>query len=56
MRPRCCRMGTKIIQAAILPSSMLQQTRSPVMAPAAMKIGSHESMTVRSIHAGPNTR
>ena len=26
------------------------------MAPAAMNMGSHENMTVRPIHAGPNTR
>ena len=54
--PRCWRIGTKIIQALIPPSSMLQDTRSPVMAPAAMNIGSHESITVRPIHAGPSTR
>ncbi len=35
---------------------MLDVTRSPVMAPAAMNIGSHASSTVRPIHAGPSTR
>jgi len=35
---------------------MLQHTRMPVMAPAAMNIGSHESITVRPIQAGPSTR
>jgi len=50
------RVGAKIIQAVTLPSSMLQPTRSPVMAPAAMNIGLQESITVRPIHAGPNTR
>ena len=51
MTPRCCSTGTKIIQAVTLPSSMLQHTRSPVMAPAAMNMGSHDSITVRPIHA-----
>ncbi len=46
----------KIIQAVTLPTSMLQDTWSPVMAPAAMNMGSQESITVRPIHAGPNTR
>ena len=35
---------------------MLQHTRSPVMAPAAMNIGSHDSITVRPIQTGPNRR
>ena len=35
---------------------MLQHTRSPVMAPAAMNIGSHDSITVRPIQTGPNNR
>ncbi len=46
----------KIIQAVTLPSSMLQHTCHPVIAPAAMNIGSQESITVRPIHAGPNSR
>ena len=49
-------MGVKIIHAVTLPSSMLHDTLSPVMAPAAMNMGSQESITVRPIHAGPNTR
>ena len=49
-------IGTKIIHAVTLPSSMLQHTRRPVMAPAAMNIGTHESITVRPIQAEPNRR
>ena len=56
MIPWCWRMGVKIIHAVTLPSSMLHDTLSPVMAPAAMNMGSQESITVRPIHAGPNTR
>ena len=32
---------------------MLTQTRMPVIAPAAMKIGSQLNITVRPVHAGP---
>jgi hypothetical protein len=56
MIPRCWSSGTKIIHAVTLPSSMLQHTWRPVMAPAAMNIGSHESITVRPIQAAPKRR
>jgi hypothetical protein len=56
MMPRGWRTGAKIIHAVTLPRNMLQHTWSPVMAPAAMNMGSQENITVRPIHAGPNTR
>src|SRR5204863_289864 len=44
------------IHAVTLPRNMLQHTWSPVMAPAAMNMGSHENITVRPIHSFPKTR
>ena len=38
--PWCCRIGTNTAQHSVPPSSMLTQTRMPVRAPAARKIGS----------------
>ena len=51
----CWRIGTKTAQQSVPPSSMLAETRRPVSAPAAMKIGSQSNITVRPIHALPKT-
>ena len=55
MRPACCSAGTKPIQHTMLPMRMLTQTRIPMIAPDAMKIGSQLNITVRPIQAGPKT-
>jgi hypothetical protein len=53
IRPAFCSAGTYIIQHAKLPARMLKQTRIPMIAPDAMKIGSQLNITVRPTHVGP---
>ena len=55
MIPACCMTGTNTAQQNVPPINMLTQTRRPVIAPAAMKMGSQPNMTVRPIQAGPKT-
>ncbi len=55
MTPCCCRMGTKTAQQSVPPSIMLAETRKPVRAPAARKMGSHSNITVRPIQTLPKT-
>src|ERR1035437_9775689 len=55
MTPACCMIGTNTAQQSVPPSNMLMHTRIPVIAPAAMKIGSQLNITVRPTQAGPNT-
>ena len=47
MTPLACRIGTNTAQHNVPETSMVAQTRMPVMAPAARKMKSQEKMTVR---------
>ena len=53
MTPWCWRIGTKTAQQSVPPIIMLADTRIPVRAPAAMKIGSQTNATVRSVQVRP---
>ena len=51
MTPFACRIGTTTAQHSVPETSMVAQTRMPVMAPAARKMKSQEKLTVRPAQA-----